>query len=319
MFFRGHPFGQLSMPFGKENSGIARNQHCLQFLLPVGGLGVVDKVQLTQALLNAGFHVKQTLAIHLAVHRRMTGGALLHELGENTGMVGFLPFFRHMIEDALTLRLSLPIGNDHTLVGVNVGLRDVIRLQLTRVKRMKVFHRVACQLRKRGHSLRLRAALANNQLVGSNIDCLLFTYFIEILGPEHRRRQCSIVLLVELGLDERPLNGERCRRVEALLAQTTYAVVHAAVVFWILHHVLLHLFLFFCTFPGHAFSQGIQCGTFIAGDAALMGGAGGNGEQQQVTVGTVIYQLAGRFVIVREWFGAQLDAEECLAESLVTY
>jgi hypothetical protein len=52
----------------------------------------------------------------------MTGGALFHELREHTSMIGFLPLFRDVVEDALTLCLPFPIRDDLALIGVNILL-----------------------------------------------------------------------------------------------------------------------------------------------------------------------------------------------------
>ena len=121
------------MSFSKQDGGVAGNSHCLQLLLLVGGLGVVDIVEAGYLTLDTGLHVEQSLVVHLAVHRRMACGALFHKLREHTSVVGLLPFLRDVVEDTLTLCLTLPIGNDLTLIGVDVLLRDGVTLQLTLV------------------------------------------------------------------------------------------------------------------------------------------------------------------------------------------
>ena len=122
LFFGSHLLCQLCMTFCKEDGGIARDGHRLQLLLFVGCLRIVDIVELADALLYTSLHVKQSLTIHLPVHRRMTCGTLLHKLREHAGMVGFLPLLRHVVENTFSLRFALPIGNHLTLIGVDVLL-----------------------------------------------------------------------------------------------------------------------------------------------------------------------------------------------------
>ena len=120
--------------------------------------------------------------VHLTVHRRVTGGPLLHELGKHTGVVGLLPLFRHVVEDALALRLALPVGYHLALVGVDVLLTDGVALQLPLVQRVQVFHRVARQLGKRGYRLWQRSALTHYQLVVADVDGLFLADLIEVPG-----------------------------------------------------------------------------------------------------------------------------------------
>ena len=221
------------MTLGKKNSGIARDGHCLQLLLFVGGLGIVDEVEAVEFRLDAFLHIEQALVIHLTIHGRMASGALFHELREHTSVIGFLPLFRDVVEDALALCLSLPIRDDLALIGVDIGLRDVIRLQLTRVECMQIFHRMARQLGERRHSLGHRTAFTNDEFIGTDIDGFLLAYLVEVASTQHGNRHRAVILFVELGFDECALYRERRRCVEILLAQATNAVVHSAKVFWV--------------------------------------------------------------------------------------
>ena len=180
--------------------------------------------------------------VHLAVHGRMSGGTLLHELGEHTGVVGLFPLLRDVVEDALALRLALPVWNNLALVGIDVFLRDGVALQLAFVQRVQVFDRVAGQLGECRHGLRLRSALANDQFVGTDKDGFLLTDLVEVTGTEHGCRHGAVVLLVECGLYECALDGERGGRVEVLLAQAAYAVVHAAQVLGVFD-AIVHFFM----------------------------------------------------------------------------
>ena len=52
-----HLLSQLRMPLCKQDGGVARDGHRLQLLLLVGGLWVVDIVQLRNALFDTCLHV----------------------------------------------------------------------------------------------------------------------------------------------------------------------------------------------------------------------------------------------------------------------
>ena len=52
-----------------------------------------EEIQHAMLLKEAHTGRVQNIIRDLAVHRGVTGGPLFHELGEHTGMVGFLPFF----------------------------------------------------------------------------------------------------------------------------------------------------------------------------------------------------------------------------------
>ena len=196
----------------------------------VSGFGVIDVIQFANALLYTCFQVEQTYTIHLAVHSRMTCGALFHELREYACMIGFLPLFADVIEDALTLGLALPIGNYLPLIGVNVLLRDVVGLQLSGVERVQVLNRMAGEFWECGYSLRHRTALTHNKFVSTNVECLSLTYLIEVACSQHSYGHGAIVLLIEIGFDECAFDAQRGRGVHVLLAQTLDAWVHATFV-----------------------------------------------------------------------------------------
>ena len=70
---------------------------------------------------------------------------------------------------------------------------------------------------------------------------------------------------------------------------------------------------------GHALGQGIERGTFVTGDAALLGIAGGDGQQQEVAFVTGRDELAWWFVVVGEGLGAKLYAAESFMEGFVAH
>ena len=204
---RGHFLREGGVALGEQDRGVAGDAHRVELLLLVGRLGIVDVIQRGDVLLDPGLHVQQAFAVHPAVHGGMARGALLHELGEHAGVVGFLPLLGHMVEDALALRLALPVRDHLALVRVDVLLADVVRLQLAGVQHVEVLHAVAGEFRERRDGLRLGASLAHDQLVRADVQRLLRADLVEVLRAEHRDRIFSIVFLVERSLDEGAFNG----------------------------------------------------------------------------------------------------------------
>ena len=135
-----HLLSEFCMTLSKENGCIARNSHRLQFLLLIGSLWIVDIVERGYLLLDARLHVEQTLMVHLAVHSRMPCCTLFHKLGKHTSMISLLPLFGHMVEDTLTLGLTLPIRDHLTLIGIDIFLRYSVTLQFTLIQRVQVLH-----------------------------------------------------------------------------------------------------------------------------------------------------------------------------------
>ena len=180
-----HFLCQSRMALGQQNRRVARNRHRLQLLLLVRRLGVIDIIQGEDVLFDARLHVQEALPVHPAVHRRMARSALLHELGEHPGAVGFLPFLGHMVENALPLRLAFPVRNHLTFVGIDILLTDMVSLQFAGVQHMQVLHAVAGKFRERRYRLRPGAALAHDQFVRADINRLLRADFVEVLRAKH--------------------------------------------------------------------------------------------------------------------------------------
>ena len=218
------------MTLGKEYGGVARDGHGLQLLLLVGGQRVVDIIQRGDALCDTFLQIEQTAAVHLAVHRRVAAGSLLHEFGEDAGVVGLFPLLGDMGEDALALSAALPVGNHLALVGTDVLLADVVGLQLTRIERVQVLDAVTGELGERRYGFGPGTPLAHDELAVADIDSLLLTDFVEVTGTQDAVGHLAVVFFIERRLDECALDGERGGRVDTLLTQAAYALVHAAFV-----------------------------------------------------------------------------------------
>ena len=233
-FFIGHLLSQFCMTLCKENGGIAADVHRLKFLLLVCGFGVVDEVEFRQRLGNECFTVEQATLVHLSVHCRMTTSTLFHKFSEHACMVCLFPLLAHVAEDTFALGASLPIGDDLTLVGVNVFLRDEVGLQFAVVERVEVFNGMASQFRESGYRFGHRATFTHNQFVLTDIDGLLLADLVEVAGTEDAVGHLAVVLLVECRFDERTLNGECGGCVNTLLAQTFNTFIHAPLIFGVL-------------------------------------------------------------------------------------
>ena len=153
-------------------------------------------------------------------------------------MIGIFPFLAHMTENAFALGATLPIGDDFTLIGVNVLLRDEVRLQFAIVQCVEILDAVAGEFREGRNSFGQRTALTHNQFVRSDIDGLLLTKFIEVAGTQNAGGHLAVVLLVERCLAECTLYGEGGGGVDALLVQTLHAIVHATLILRVLERVI---------------------------------------------------------------------------------
>ena len=226
----GHLLGQIGVTLGKEYGGVARDGHSLQLLFFVCGQRVVDIIQRGDAIGDALLEVEQAAAIHLAVHRRVASGSLLHEFGENAGVIGLFPLLGDVGEDALALGASLPVRDHLALVGADVLLADVVGLQLARIECVQVFHTVTGEFGERRHGFGLGPPLAHDELAVADIDGLLLADLVEVTGAQDAVGHLAVVFFIERRLDECALDGERGGRVDTLLTQAAYALVHAAFV-----------------------------------------------------------------------------------------
>ncbi len=113
----------------------------------------------------------------------------------------------------------LAIQPEALLIHAIPGLR-------TRVEDLQVLDAVAGQFREGGHDLRCRAALADDEFLVAEVEGLVLAEMEERPGAHHRHGVASGVGLVELGEQHGAFGGKAGRRVQALLAEKTGAVVH---------------------------------------------------------------------------------------------
>ena len=168
--------------------------------------------------------------VDLAVQSGMPGGTLLHELGEHTHLVRLFPFLGDVAEDAFPLGTAFPVRDHLPLVGIDIFLGDSVTLQLPGIQYMQVLHAMAGKFREGRHGLGAGPPLADDQLVLADIDRLPLADLQEVQGTQDRDRILPVILLIETGLDQGPLDGEGRLGLEGLPTQTFDTVVHLEIV-----------------------------------------------------------------------------------------
>ena len=179
-FSSSHLFGQFSMAFGKNDSGITGDGHGGQFFLFVGCFWIIHKIQIFQLMCNTFFQIQHAMLINLSVQRSMAGGSLFHEFSEHSYFVSFFPFFGNVIEDAFALGAPFPIRNYLALIGVYIFLADGVTLQFAGVQYMKVFHAVTGQFRESRYGFGAWSTFTYNQFVFTYVYSFPFTDFKEV-------------------------------------------------------------------------------------------------------------------------------------------
>ena len=157
----------------------------------------------------------------------MAGRPLLHEFGEDAGLVGGVPLGRQFGEQPRPHVAPRPVGDD--LVGVDfqaVVIDEVAGLGAG-AEDPQVFEGMAGQLRISGDHLGRGAALADDQLIFSDVDCLVLAEVKERLGPHNRHGIQAVVGGVEFGHQPRPFGTDPRHGVETLFSQAGGSFVHA--------------------------------------------------------------------------------------------
>ncbi len=213
--------GQLGVPLGEKQHGVAGNVHRQQLLPPGKGLRVAEEVQRGDCRSDLPFEIEQALAIDLVVQHRMARRPLLHEFGEQAGVVGLFPLRRERSENLVAHAAAAPIGNDLYLIDLQTLLGHGITGLGPGIEDAEVFQAVTGQLGVGRHDLGLRAALADDQLALPEIDRLVPAKVMERAGAHYRHGELAFVGLVEVGQQAGSLGGQRRPRGEALLSQAS--------------------------------------------------------------------------------------------------
>ncbi len=109
---RGQRLGQGGVPLGEHDDRVAGDVHRDELLAPVVRLDVAGEVERGQGACDVGLEVEHPLAVDLVVEDGVPGGALLHELGEDPGVVGGPPLLGQHREHPVAQRAPPPV-RDH--------------------------------------------------------------------------------------------------------------------------------------------------------------------------------------------------------------
>jgi len=211
---------------GEQNDRIAGDVHAPQGVPLLQRLGVVLEVQAGDGPGDVGLEVEHPLSVDLVVQDRVAGGPLLHELGEDARLVGPVPLLGKLGEDQVAHGAAPPVGNDRLPVNIEASARHAVGRLGTRVQDPQVLETVAGQLRVGRRRLGPRPPLADDQLVGSQVDRLALAEVLEGQGPHDGGRVFPGVLPVEGGDQFGPLAGDGGLRLQAFLAQARGSLVH---------------------------------------------------------------------------------------------
>ena len=188
--------------------------------------GSLPEVERREGGRDVGLEVEEAAPVDLVVEHRVPGRPLLHELGEEAGLVERVPLRGQRREEPVAQGAAAPVGDHLPLVGLDHVRRHRVARLRPRVEDAQVLEAVAGQLGERGHGLRGRAALADDQLALAEVDRLLLAEVEERAGAHHRDRPAAVVLAVEAGEEDGALGRDRGRRLEAAAAQGFGAGVH---------------------------------------------------------------------------------------------
>ncbi len=225
-FLGGHLFGQFRMALGEEDRRVTGDVHGGQFLELLGGVGVVQVIEPGLAFGDLTLEVEHALPVDRPVQGRVPGGALFHEFGVEARFVEGLPFFGDQGEGLVAHAAPSPVGND--LLGIEVDVLGGNRVagHLAGVQDLQVLAGMAVQLGEGGDAARHRASLSHNQVVGADEDRLLLAEVLEVQRPHDRGGDFPGVFLVELGHQDRPLDGDGRVCFKALLPESLDSFVH---------------------------------------------------------------------------------------------
>ena len=169
----------------------------------------------------------EALPVDLVVEDGVAGGPLLHELGEDAGLVGVEPRPVHLGEDLLPDGLALPERDDDVLVGCPVLRADPERGLGPAVEDVEVLQAVGRDLGIGGRRLGRRSSLADDELPFPEPNGLVFEEMPEGQGPLHGRARDGVrVLPVEIRHQPGPLGRQAGLRFETRLAQSRDPIVH---------------------------------------------------------------------------------------------
>ncbi len=142
-FLRGQVPGLLGVTLGETDQSVRTDQHGFELFLFGVHLRIIQVVEAVQTALDVSLEVEHALAIDLVVQHGVTGGSLLHELGEHAGLVRRQPALVHGPEYFLPHGLAGPERDNRLAVHPADLLRDGERDLLAVVEDLQVLQAVA--------------------------------------------------------------------------------------------------------------------------------------------------------------------------------
>ena len=218
--------GQVGVALGEDDGRVAGDVHGPELFGAVRGQGIVQVVQAGLPIGDACLEIEHARGVDGAVQGRVTGCALLHEFGEEAGLVGGAPFVRHLGEDAVAHGAARPVGDDLALVDGDVLFGHVVAGHGPGVQHAQVLGRVAGQLGEGRHAFGPGPALADDELAVAEPEGLLLAEVLEDHGPQHGQGIFAVVLAVEGRFEKGALDGDGGLGLEAFPAQAGDSVVH---------------------------------------------------------------------------------------------
>ena len=176
-------------------------------------------VELRQPRVDVGLEVTQPSPVDLVVQHGVAGRALLHELGEDAGLVRGQPLVGHLGKEPLAHRLALPERDDLRLIDLPGLGADLERDLLARIQDVQVGQGVAAELGIGGRGLGRRPLLADDQLAVADGDRAVLHHIAKRQRPAHRRGEQAVVQAVGFGHQHGALGRDGRDGVQALLAE----------------------------------------------------------------------------------------------------
>ncbi len=145
-------------------------------------------IQPAQALLDVFLKIAHAFAVDLVVQHGVAGRALLHEFGEDAGLVGGFPFVGHFGEEQFAHGAPLPERNDLVAIQRARFGADGKRNLLARVEDVQVRQAVAAQFGIGGGGFGRGAFLADDQFICADEDRFVFQQVLKRQRAAQRRR-----------------------------------------------------------------------------------------------------------------------------------
>jgi len=223
---RGHLLRQGGVTLGEEDRRVARDVHGLQFLVLLGGVGVVQPVQPGPGLGDLGLEVEHAHPVDRAVQGGVPRSPLLHELSEQPRAVEILPLLGDLREGPIPHGSALPVGDDLLLINLDVLRVHHVAGHGPGVEDPQVLRGVAVQLREGGDHPGPIPSLTHDQLLRADVDPLLLAEILEVQRPHHRHRVLARVLPIELGGQKGSLDRDGGLGLKTFLPKPCDPFVH---------------------------------------------------------------------------------------------